>query len=255
MGRIFFERHYEVEDASELYLEQPVGHAVFVEGGGFGGSNAWEVHPSGATEPEGSIGWHTLDLAPGETDVLYIGYMLYVSRGLVARMEEGAAGKMHDARMHPYDDTEPRQTIQWRAWVDEDERPVGVVPALCKGGAGYGFVRQLGPTHFDLRNYADQWIWVEMVLDAGEGRTALWIETADGVFVAEPDSPLMERRADRPSDWGAEAPYVYRPDGWAYPGVMWGYWQRLEGIAFGPDDFVRLDDVVISDAWIEPPLR
>jgi hypothetical protein len=252
-GRLFLERRYETEDASELYLEQPVGNAVFLEGGGHCGSNAWEVRPNGDSAGEGSIGWHTVDFTGGTVETLYVGYMLYVSSGMVDRMNEGVAGKMLDAHMFPYEDNQARQTIQWGSLVDDDDRPVGVAPALCKGGAGWRFWRQSTAERFDLRDYRDQWIWVEMLLDSAGGRTALWIETADGAFLAESESPLMERRADRASDWGEETPYVYPDGGWSYPGLMWGYWQRMDGVAFTDADFVRLDDLVISDAWIEPP--
>jgi hypothetical protein len=254
-GRIFLERHYETEDVAELYLDLPIGTMRYVAGGGFAGSNAWELHVQGDAENvEGGIGWHSVDFPEDTTDVMFVGHMLYVSQGMIDRMvEDGAMGKMLDAHMHPFDNI-ARQTIQWRLWPDEEDRPYGLVPALCAGGAGYGFVRQVGGTMFDLRNYPDQWIWVEMMLDAATGTTTLWIKTADGVFSGEYDAPVITRSAANDDDWGdTEARYQYYEPGWSYVGLLWGYWQRLEGVTFQPEDFVRLDDLIVSDAWIEPP--
>jgi hypothetical protein len=51
-----------------------------------------------------------------------------------------------------------------------------------------------------------------------------------------------------------EEPHEYFEDGWATPGLLWGYWDDLEGVPFDDDDFVRLDDLYVAGEWIEPPV-
>jgi hypothetical protein len=139
-----------------------------------------------------------------------------------------------------------------------DTAAEGVLPTLVKGGAGDMFVRQVGAQTFDLRDYADQWIWTLYAFDADERYSALWIATQDGVFSGAYDEPVMYRRADDPADWmhqyGNEDPYVYDNDGWQDPGLVWGYWDNLLGTPLSDDDFVRLDHLVVSSGWIPSPL-
>ena len=72
------------------------------------------------------------------------------------------------------------------------------------------------------------------------------------------DDGAWTMQSDDPADWvheyGIEAPYEYVDEaGWQTAGVLWGYWDDLEGTPFDADDFVRVDHVVVSDAWITPP--
>ena len=131
------------------------------------------------------------------------------------------------------------------------------MPRLLKGGAGGNYVRQIGETQFDLQDYPDQWIWLEFEFNADERYTAMWVKTQDGVFNGANCDPIMWRSADNPDDWvheyWVEEPYVYVDEGWQTPGLAWGYWDDLEGKPLGEDDFVRVDNLIVSDAWIPPP--
>ena len=66
----------------------------------------------------------------------------------------------------------------------------------------------------------------------------------------------MYRSADDPDDWvhqyWVEEPYDYRT-GWQTPGLLWGYWDDLEGVPFDEDDYVRLDHLVVASGWIPAP--
>ena len=63
--------------------------------------------------------------------------------------------------------------------------------------------------------------------------------------------------ADEPSDWvhefWTEEPYDFTDQGWAYAGTLWGYWDDLGGKPLTENDFVRVDDIYIANAWINPP--
>ena len=67
----------------------------------------------------------------------------------------------------------------------------------------------------------------------------------------------MRREAANPADWTwpewQEVPYDYSDGGWMGPGHLWGYWDDLDGVPFTNADFVRVDNLTISDGWIEPP--
>jgi hypothetical protein len=266
-GTVYLESHYEDESEGGVYADS-VGFHRYVPGGGTNGSNAWEVHLYGDQGNEDHAGWTTIDLEPGTTQRLFVGYMLYVSAGMIERMQmpgmpdaRPPGGKMHDAQMHPWS-RDARQVVSWGMRREEGGgiggTVTGIAPALLKGGAGGNYTHQRRPTQFDLRDYADQWIWIEVEMNAAERYTALWITTADGVFTGRRDEPLMHRSADDPADWNfgewVEDPYVYFADGWATPGLLWGYWDDLEGVPFDDDDFVRLDDLYVAGEWIEPPV-
>jgi hypothetical protein len=266
-GTVYLESHYEAESEGGVYADS-VGFHRYVPGGGTNGSNAWEVHLYGDQGSEDHAGWTTIDLPRGTTQRLFVGYMLYVSAGMIERMQMSGApdarppgGKMQDAQMHPESRT-ARQTVIWSMRIPEGGgiggSVTGITPGLIKGGAGGDYTHQRRPTQFDLRDYPDQWIWIEVEMNAVERYTAMWITTADGVFSGRRDEPLMHRAADDPADWNfgewVEEPYVYFEDGWATPGMLWGYWANLDGIPFEDDDFVRLDDLYVSDSWIEPPV-
>lgn len=271
-GTVYLERDYEVENPDEVYCDD-VGELHYVPGGGFDGSNAWEMRLFGDTINEDHCGWPTQylpSLADGGTRTLFIGHLLYVSSGMVERMEhDNVGGKMIDALMlhQSIDPGTARQTSIWSNRVHEggvdpqyaDTAAEGVLPTLVKGGAGSMFVRQVGAQTFDLRDYADQWIWTLYLFDADERYSKLWIATQDGVFTGAYDEPVMYRRADDPADWihqydEIEDPYVYDGDGWQDPGLVWGYWDNLLGKPLTDDDFVRLDHLVVSSGWIPSPL-
>lgn len=270
-GTIYLERDYEIEDPDEVYCDE-VGELTYVPGGGFDGSNAWQMRLFGDVANEDHCGWPTQYLPPledGGTRSLFIGHMLWVSSGMVERMEQDhVGGKMIDALML-FDEIDPgtaRQTSIWSYRLPDggvdpqygDTAATGVLPTLVKGGAGDMFVRQVGEHVFDLRDYTDQWIWTLYVFDADQRYSALWIATQDGVFTGAYDEPVMYRRADDPADWmhqyNDEEPYVYDNFGWEDPGLVWGYWDDLSGKPFTDDDFVRLDHLVVSSGWIESPI-
>lgn len=270
-GTVYLERDYEEELADEVFCDD-VGTLIYVPGGGFAGGNAWQLQLFGDTINEDHCGWTTTllpALADGGTRTLYIGHLLYVSGGMVDRMElDNVGGKMLDIHML-YQAIEPRESRQTSIWsyrlsdigVDPeyaDTAAAGVLPQLVKGGAGNKFVRQSTPQPFDLRDYTDQWIWTLYEFDADLRTTTMWIATADGVFTGAYDEPLMVRRADDPADWhhlyGDEEPYVYDTDAWQDPGIIWGYWDDLAGKPFSDADFVRVDHLVISSGWIDSPI-
>jgi hypothetical protein len=266
-GTVFLESHYEAESEGGVYADS-VGEHVYVPGGGVGGSNAWEIHLFGDQGNEDSAGWTTVDLPANTTQTLFVGYMLYVSAGMIERMQirsgdaRPPSGKMHDAQMHPWS-RDARQVVtfgmrQGSGSDFPDDEISGIAPALLKGGAGGNYTRQRLDRVFDLRDYADQWIWIEVEMNAEERYTAVWVTTPDGLFTGRLDEPLMYRSADDTSDWTysewVEEPYVYFEEGWQTPGLLWGYWDDLEGVPFDEGDFVRLDDLYVSDAFIEPPI-
>lgn len=267
-GTIYVQREYEVEDPEELFVE-PVASATYIEGDCFEGSNCWQINPNGDNGNEDHAGWGTVDLprlAEGGTRSMFVGHLLYVSSGMIDMMvNEHVGGKMLDVYQHDLPDGggATRQTVIWGMHIPDNPGPdwvdtsaTGVVPQLFKGGAGGSYVRQLGPVQFDLRNYADQWIWLEVEFNAAERYTALWVKTADGVF--DGCEPLMLRSADNPEDWlydygYVEEPYEYVDEAWQTPGLAWGYWDDLENKPWDAEDFVRLDHMIVSDAFIDPP--
>jgi len=269
-GTIYVERDYETEDPEELFVE-PVATASYVEGECWDGSNCWQVNPIGTAGNEDHAGWGTATVPPlaeGGTQSMFIGHLLYVSSGMIDTMvNAGVGGKMLDGYMwdQPDGGGPTRQTVLWSFWNPEHPGPefvdtaaTGVVPRFLKGGAGGNYVRQVGEVQFDLRDYADQWIWTEFEFNAAERYTAMWVKTQDGVFSGVSCEPLMWRSADDPDDWvheyWVEEPYEYVADaGWQTPGLAWGYWDDLENTPLDADDFVRVDHLVVSDAWIAPP--
>jgi hypothetical protein len=269
-GTTYVVRDYETMDPEELFVE-PVATSTYVEGDCFEATNCWQVNPIATMGNEDHAGWLTAEipeLAEGGTRTMFVGHMLYVSSGMLEVMEQyRVGGKMLDGYMWDQPDGygPTRQTVIWAYWNPEnpsdefiDTAASGVVPILLKGGAGDQFVRQLGAVQFDLRDYADQWIWTEYEFNADERYTAMWVKTPDGVFSGASCEPIMRRSADDPADWvheyGIEAPYEYLDAaGWQTPGVLWGYWDDLEGAPLDSEDFVRVDHVVVSDAWITPP--
>ncbi|HWB80309.1 MAG TPA: hypothetical protein VG755_35325 [Nannocystaceae bacterium] len=270
-GTVYLERDYEEELPEEVFCDE-IGALTYVPGGGFEGSNAWQMRLFGDAVNEDHCGWPTVllpSLDEGGTRTLYIGHLLYLSGGMVDRMElDNVGGKMLDVHML-YQEIEPRESRQTSIWsyrmsdigVDPefaDTAAGGVLPQLVKGGAGSKFVRQSTPQPFDLRDYTDQWIWTLYAFDAELRTTTMWVATADGVFTGAYDQPLMVRQADDPADWhhlyGDEEPYVYDTDAWQDPGLIWGYWDNLAGKPLDADDFVRLDHLVISSGWIPSPI-
>ena len=268
-GTLYAERDYEVEDPEELFVE-PVGYSTYLEGECWDGSNCWQVNPIGTAGNEDHAGWGTAMLPPlaeGGTQTMFVGHLFYVSSGMIDVMvNDGVSGKMLDGSQHDLPDGggPTRQTVIWSYWNPEHPGPEyvdtaasGVVPRLLKGGAGGNYVRQIGEVQFDLRDYADQWIWLEFEFNAAERYTAMWVKTQDGVFSGANCEPIMRRSADDPQEWvheyWVEEPYEYVDEGWATPGLAWGYWDDLENKPLGEDDFVRIDHLVVSDAWITPP--
>jgi hypothetical protein len=269
-GMIYVTRDYETEDPEELFVE-PVATSVYLEGECWQGSNCWQVNPISTGGNEDHAGWISAEIPPlaeGGTQTMFIGHMLYVSSGLIdAFVEHRVGGKMIDGYMwdQPDGGGPTRQTVIWHSWYPEnftdefvDTSAAGVIPSLRKGGAGGGYVRQRGEVQFDLADYADQWIWLELEFNAAERYTAMWVKTQDGVFSGASCEPVMWRSADDPADWHfeyfEEDPYEYVEDaGWQTPGLVWGYWDDLENAQLDEDDFVRLDHMVVSDSWIAPP--
>ena len=271
IGTIYAQYEYETEDPEELFVE-PVGTSTYLEGECWQASNCWQVNPLGTNGNEDHAGWNTAMLPPlaeGGTQTMFVGHLLYVSSGMIELMAEPhrVGGKMLDAYQHDQPDGygPTRQTVIWSYARPEEFDPQfgdtaasGVVPALVKGGAGHNYIRQVGETQFDLQDYPDQWIWIEFEFNAAEGYTAMWVKTQDGVFNGANCDPIMHRRIDDPDDWAhsfdqIEEPYVYVDEVWQTPGLAWGYWDDLEGKPLGEDDFVRIDDLIVSDAWIPPP--
>jgi hypothetical protein len=268
-GTIYAERDYETEDPEELFID-PVGYATYIVGDCFEGSNCWQVNPIGTMGNEDHAGWGMASLprlAEGGSQSMFVGHLLYVSSGMIdVMLNHGVAGKMLDGYQWDLPDGggETRQTVIWSAWApgfDEqyaDTSAAGLIPRLVKGGAGGNFVRQVSDVQFDLANYSDQWIWFEYEFNAVEGYTAMWVKTEDGVFSGANCEPVMFRSAENPDDWHFlgwdEEPYEYNTDeGWQTPGLLWGYWDDLEGKPLDAEDFVRVDHLVVSDAWIAPP--
>jgi hypothetical protein len=270
-GTIYAEHEYETEDPQELFVE-PVATSTYLEGECWQGSNCWQVNPNGSNGNEDHAGWNTPMLPPladGGTQTMFVGHLLYVSSGMIELMAppHRVGGKMLDAYQHDQPDGfgPTRQTVIWSYANPEefdaqfgDTAASGVVPALVKGGAGHNYIRQVGETQFDLQDYPDQWIWLEFEFNAAEGYTAMWVKTQDGVFNGAHCDPVMHRSADDPEQWRhsfdqIEEPYVYVAEGWQTPGLAWGYWDDLDGKPLGEDDFVRVDNLVVSDAWIPPP--
>lgn len=266
---LYAERDYEVEDPEDLFVE-PVATASYLVGECWQDSNCWQVNPVNSGGDEDHAGWITAELPrleQGGTASMFVGHLFYASSGILALMEDpGLGGKMLDAYMYsPVDDILPsRQSVIWSYWdhgLDPsfvDTAAIGIVPRLLKGGAGGNYVRQRGPVQFDLRDYPDQWIWMEYEFNAAERYTALWIKTLDGQFDGAYCNPLMFRSADDPAEWvhadAVEEPYFYESDaGWRNAGLLWGYWGSLEQNPLGADDFVRIDHVVVGDGWIPPP--
>lgn len=269
-GTIYVAREYEFEDAEELFVE-PVATSIYLEGECWEGSNCWQVNPIGTAGNEDHAGWGTAmlpTLDDGGSATMFVGHLLYVSSGMIdAMVNDGVGGKMLDGYMwdQPDGGGSTRQTVLWSYWNPEhpssdfvDTAATGVVPRLLKGGAGGNYVRQLGEVQFDLRNYPDQWIWLEFEFNAAERYTAMWVKTQDGVFGGASCEPLMWRSADEPDEWvheyWVEEPYEYIADGgWQTPGLAWGYWDDLENKPLDAEDFVRVDHLVVSDSWIAPP--
>ncbi|HWB77850.1 MAG TPA: hypothetical protein VG755_22940 [Nannocystaceae bacterium] len=267
-GTIYLSRDYEVEDPEELFVD-PVATVSYVEGECWNASNCWQVNPIGTSYNEDHAGWGTDEIPPleeGGTTSMFVGHLIYMSSGMMEVFENpGIGGKMLDAYMWSPDDDilGTRQTVIWSYWNPEHPSPdfvdtssQGIVPRLLKGGAGGNYVKQIGEVQFDFRDYPDQWVWMEYEFNSAERYTALWVKTMDGVF--DGCAPIMRRSADEPADWvheyWVEEPYAYAENaGWRNPGLLWGYWDDLEGKPLGEDDYVRLDHVVLSDAWIEPP--
>jgi len=253
-GTIFVSKDYEAEDASDVGADS-VGEMVYVPGGGFSGSNCWELHLFGDVYDEDHVGWTPGALIPeGATQRMYVGHLLYVSQRFVELVSStDLGGKMLDAYMWPRG-SQSRQVVAFEEQAAYGDR---VANYLVKGGAGHKWGEQSAATAFDFRDYVDQWIWFEYVFDAEERYTALWIKTQDGVFTGAQDAPLMRREADDPADWTGrewdEAPYEYTSLGWSGPGHLWGYWGQLLGVPFDDTAFIRLDNLIISDGWIAPP--
>jgi hypothetical protein len=148
----------------------------------------------------------------GGTASMFVGHLFYASSGILALMEDpGLGGKMLDAYMwSPTDDILPsRQAVIWSYWdhgLDSrfvDTAAIGIVFCLLKGGAGGNYVRQELPVQFDLRDYPDQWIWMEYEFNAAERYTAMWIKTQDGVFSGAqcepPDGAIQRTRFTWPA--------------------------------------------------------
>lgn len=263
---VFIHKEYETQNWSDVEV-RPLGEITYQPGGGYGGSNAWQVRPYGDQGNENNFGWiGTSQVIPvGEAPSMFVGHLLYVSAGLVDKMTRyTTGGKMLDVRMHESaGDSNTRQVIYWRYYdVPDSGYPdtgvTGVVPTLMKGGAGGWFVRQLGPRQFDLRNYVNQWVWYEYEFNSTEGYTALWIKTQDGVFTGQRNAPVMKREASNPAHWldrwgWNEPPYDYSTLGWNGAYSIWGFWDDLSGVPFTSSDFVRLDNLTVSNSWINPP--
>jgi hypothetical protein len=261
LGTIFVSKDYQVENPADVGADS-VGEMVYVPGGGFQGSSCWELHLFGDVYDEDHVGWtpnlgddQPVVIPEGATQRMFVGHLLYISQpmaDLVASTNLG--GKMLDAMMYEGPgDPQTRQVVAFDYKLDYGR----VANYLVKGGAGGPWAEQLGPTLFDFRDYADQWLWIEYEFNADQRYTALWVKTQDGTFTGAQDAPLMRREADDPADWvwpdGSEPPYDYTSLGWATPGHLWGYWGQLLGVPFDENTFIRLDKLVISDGWIVPP--
>jgi hypothetical protein len=265
-GTRYAEKFFETQNADDVETSSPVGQLSYVPGGGFGGSNCWQLRLFGDQGNEDNVGWIGTNSAipEGDTGTMFVGHLLYVSAGLVAKMATThVGGKMLDVRMHEQTgDPATRQIVGWRYYDVPDlgyanTGATGVVPVLMRGGAGGTFVRQLGTRQFDLRDYADQWVWFEYEFNANERYTAVWVKTQDGAFTGARNAPLMKREADDPAHWQhqywTEAPYDYTARGWVGAYSIWGFWDDLSGVLFTADDWVRLDNLIISNSWIDPP--
>ncbi len=268
VGTVYVEKYFETENPSQDLQLNDVGELTYVEGGGFAGSNCWQLRLFGDTWNENNVGWVATHAGIPEsaTATMFVGHLLYITSGLVEEMATTVlGGKMLDVRMHEHaGDPETRQVVIWR-WYDVPDQDglvdtgvTGVVPTLLNGGAGGWFVRQLGPTQFDLRDYVDEWVWFLYEFNAIEQYTALWIKTQDGVFTAAPDAPVMKREANDPQDWQHrwgwnETPYAYTAHGWSGAYNVWGFWDDLAGRTLTAEDWVRLDNLIVSDSWIAPP--
>lgn len=263
---VYVEKYYESENSSDVEVRD-LGRITYVVGGGYGGSNAWQLRPYGDRGNEINMGWiGTTSLIPvGAANSLFVGHLLYVSAGLVDKLTRyTTGGKMLDLRMHESaGDPSTRQIVVWRYYNVPDSGyadtgATGVVPMLIKGGAGGLFVRQIGPRQFDLRDYVNQWVWFEYEFNSTQGYTAMWIKTQDGVFTGAQNAPMMKREANNPAHWRDrygwnEPPYDYTTLGWSGSYSIWGFWDDLSGVPFTDSDFVRLDNLIVSNSWINPP--
>jgi len=265
----------EQDIARELDPDRPgeykIGNFTWSGTGGYNRSGAWTLelydYPG-----QDSTGWgiHSNSFAAGEKTHIYISHLLKVSGNFVVKMQSfnlsgaeigvkwldgiygyDAAGNTDNRRLRQTSflrvlSTDPRPT----------ENPIGGLGwVLVTGGAGvqYGmFPSEIEPlfrnagNYFNLANYVGQWVYLVFEFDYVNHVSALHIVTEDGQFTSPGGSTPYLRRTEFPD------PNFEYGNSYFQSNIAGGYW-NTSNLTYAPDISLTIDNLVISDTWVDPP--
>lgn len=268
---------YPTNDATEIFQlgSDDLATWTWQDGGGYDGLDAWRVELGVNTatgegpESQSGHGLKWWDGAGSSADTYPIAFVSSLVRFssqflTVGYDDEPQLNKSKLLDIHGYNsagtasDSATRQLMQLNIVPFSDSTsfgplgqncPLGVYLSLTNGGAGGRWTFDGVNTPVDLRDYADQWIWVGWLGDIPGRRSIIYVK-APGEDL---QTSVIRTSTDECSFAGT---YAYADRGWAMPGLYnshwFAYWQENRAIHTPKPsiDFARMRS---GNGWIAPP--